>query len=106
MLSSLPLAFALGLDVFAIDQKIHWAGTATLGLAHVQGLLAAAQGAVIGNIPIQTDQPQQALYKTGYMPKRHPEPLLKSRTGMDRRIAETLLSPSLDAWLRPPSNSR
>ena len=38
---------------------------------HGKGLLAAAQGAEVGHIPVQTDQPQQALHELCRLSRRH-----------------------------------
>lgn len=47
MPAGVPLAFTLGFDARAIDQQVQRAGAATIGQAHVQGVLAAAQSAEV-----------------------------------------------------------
>lgn len=76
-----------GFDACAIDQKGQRAGSASIRQVYVQTVLAAAQGAIIGHILIQADQPQPALYKTGCLPERHPEQHLHFHANLDRWIA-------------------
>lgn len=40
---------------------------------HGERLLPAVQGAEVGQIPVQADQPQQALDEAGRLPQRHSE---------------------------------
>ena len=62
---------------------------------HGRRLLAAAQGAEIRHIPVQANQPKQALDKPGRLPQRHPEQDFHRQEGLDGRVAVDELSPRL-----------
>ena len=104
MLAGVPFPFAFRLDDGAIDQQVQRAGAATKGQAHVQCLLAAAQGAEIRHRPVQPDQPQQALYETRGLPERYAEKYLQGQAGLDRGIAELLLPPTFACWPWRPAH--
>ena len=106
MLAGFPFPFAFRLDAGAIDQQVQRAGAATKRQAHVQCLLAAAQGAEIRHRPVQPDQPQQALDETRGLPERHAEKHLQGQAGLDRGIAELLLPPTFARWRWRPAHLR
>ncbi|SFQ98313.1 hypothetical protein SAMN04515673_101592 [Poseidonocella sedimentorum] len=96
--ASVPFPFAFRLDAGTVDEQAQRAGASTKGQAHVQCLLAAAQGAEIRHRPVQPDQPQQALDETRGLPERHAEKHLQSQASLDRGIAELLLPPTFSRW--------
>ena len=69
-LRALPLAFAFDLDAGAVDQEVERALRAAIGDVDLQGLLATAKGAEVGHRPVQADQPQQALDRSGRLAER------------------------------------
>jgi hypothetical protein len=83
MLARVPLAFSLDLDPprrFArtggayrldVDQERQRALRPTMRNGDGKGLLATAQGAEVGHIPVQADQPQKALHEPRRLPRRH-----------------------------------
>ncbi len=79
-----PLTFALRFDAGAVYQEIERASATLIGQAHVQRLLAAAQGAIVGHCPVQSNQPQKALHEPGRLPKRHPEQHFQRQASLDR----------------------
>ena len=106
MLAGVPLAFTFGFDARAIDQKVQRPGSSAIREADIQGFLAAAQSAEVWHRPIQADEPQQALYKPGCLPERHPEQHLERQARLDRSITETLLPAALAARRRYPNHLR
>lgn len=106
MLSGVPLAFPLGFDAGAIDQKVQWAAITTVGKAYVQRLLPTAQGAEIRHNPVQPDQPQQAFHEARGLPQRLTKQYLHRQASLDRSIAELLLPTALAAGARHPDHVR
>lgn len=83
MLTRVPLALSLDLDPGAVDQKVQRALRAPMRDVHGQRLLAAAQSAEVGHIPVQANQPQQALNEPGRLPQRQPEQDFHRQAGLD-----------------------
>ena len=71
---------------------------------HGKGFLAAAQGAEVGHIPVQADQPQQALDEASRLPQRHAKKDLHRQAGLDGSIAADGLSPTLAGRRRRPDH--
>jgi hypothetical protein len=70
MLAGVPLAFALDLDARAVDERVQRVLRPPVGDVDGQGLLAAGQRAEVRHRPVEANQPQQALVKTGRLPIR------------------------------------
>ena len=74
-----------------------------------KGLLAATERAEVGHIPVDADQPQQALDKAGRLAQRHAEQDLHREASLDDSVAVAGLSPTLagrrslpdDIWIEP-----
>ncbi len=106
MLACVPFAFILGFDARAINQEVQRTGAAAIRQLHVQYSLAAAQRAEIGHCPVQSDQLQETLDETSRLPQGHAEQDFHGQTGLDRRIAELLLSTTLAGRRWPPCHPR
>ena len=63
VLARIPLAFALDLDTCAVDQQVQRPLRAPIRDVDGQGFLPSAQGAEIRQLPVQTDEPQQAFHE-------------------------------------------
>jgi hypothetical protein len=71
---------------------------------HGKGFLTAAEGAEVGHIPVQADQPQQALDEASRLPQRHAEKDLHHQAGLDGSVAVGGLSPRLAGRRRRPDH--
>lgn len=109
VLARVPFPFALDLDPGAVDQEMQRTIRSAIRNVDLQGLLAARQRAEVGHLPVQTDQPQQALDEAGRLPERHPKQNLHRQAGLDRGIAVVALSTTLagrrgfpgHGWVKP-----
>lgn len=88
MFAGVPLTFALDHVACTNNQQVHGTCAVAIEQAHIQRLLAAAQGAEIRHRPIQANQTQQAFDETGRLPQRHTEQDFQGQTGIDRCVAE------------------
>ena len=95
VLAGIPLPFTLSLNPSRVDQQMQRTGSATVGNGDVQGLLAAAKGAEVRDLPVEACQPQQALDETGRLTKRHTKQHLHRKANLYSRIAELTLTPAL-----------
>jgi hypothetical protein len=66
----------------------------------------AAQSAEIGHIPVQADQPSQALDEPGRLPQRHPEQDFHRQAGLDGSVTVDGLSATLAGGLRSQHHVR
>jgi len=91
MLEGIPLALALAvaldLDASVVDQQVQRAVRTAGGDVDLQGLLTPLQRAEVRHIPVQADQPQQALDEPSRLPQRHPDQHLHRQTGPDSGVA-------------------
>ena len=55
VLAGVPLAFTFGLDAGAVDEQVQRTRTATIGDAHIQRSLTAAQGSEVRHRPVQAN---------------------------------------------------
>ncbi len=94
----------LGFDASAVDEQVQRTRTATIGDAHVQLSLAAAQGAEVRHRPVQPDQLQQALHEAGRLPQRHAKEYLHRQARLDRGITENRRPASLSRRGRLPNH--
>lgn len=97
------LAFTLDLDPSSVDQEMQRALRAPMRDVHGQRLLPAAQGAEVGHIPVQANQPKQALDESGCLPQRHPEQDFHGKAGLDGGVTVDRLLPTLASGLRSPN---
>jgi hypothetical protein len=118
MLAGVPLAFSLHLDPprrFArtggayrldVDQEMQRTLRPPMRNVHGKGLLATAGRAEVRHIPVQTDQPQQALDKPCRLPQGHAEEHLHRQAGLDGGVGVDGRSPTLARRLRRPRHVR
>lgn len=106
MLAGVPLSFSLDLDPRAVDQEVQRTLRPPMRDVHSKGLLATAQGAEVGHIPVQANEPQQALNEPCRLPQRHAEKHLHRQAGLDGSVAVDRLSPTLAGGFRRPNHVR
>jgi hypothetical protein len=106
MLTRVPLALSLDLDPGAVDQEMQRTLRRPMRNVDGKGLLATAQGAEVGHIPVQADQPLQALDEPGRLSQRHAKQDLHRQAGLDGGVAVDGLSPTLAGGLRRPNHFR
>ncbi len=117
MLARSPLALTLDLDPSSVDQEMQRALRAPMRDVHGQRLLPADQGAEVGHIPVQANQPKQALDESASpwslgpvafpwldLPQRHPEQDFHGQAGLDGGVTVDRLSPTLASGLRSPNH--
>lgn len=97
MLAGAPLPFPLGLDAGAIDKKVQRAGSTAIRQVYVRHLLTAANCAEIWHDPTPSNEPQQTFDKPGRLSQRPAEQHLQGQAGLNRSLAELLLSEPLVA---------
>lgn len=83
-----PLAFTLGLDPGAIDQKMQGARALAIRDGNIQTFLTATECAEVGHGPIQPCKLQKARDQSGRLPERQAEQRLQSQARLDRRVSE------------------
>lgn len=106
MLAGVPLPFTIKFDLSTVDQVVK--RTMRLPAQQVDGkaLLATARGAEIRHIPVQADQPKQALDEPRGPPQGHAEQQLHRQACLDGGVAVNWLSPTLGSRLRRPHRVR
>lgn len=87
MLLRFPLALAKHLDAGAVDQQMQSRRRRTRLDRHRQMLLAPADGAEVGNLPVQTGQSEQALRHAHRLPQGQIEQALHRQAELNRRFA-------------------
>ena len=83
-----------------VDQEMQRALRPPMRDVHGKDLLATAERAEIGHIPVKADKSQQALDEPGRLPERHTEKDLHRQAGLNGRVGKDRLSPSLAGGLR------
>lgn len=84
-----------GLDARAVDQQVQRPGTGLTGNLDKQCLLPPAQSAEIRHRPIEPGHLKKAGDHAGGLAQANPEHSLHRQAGLDRRIREDGLAPTL-----------
>jgi len=87
MLFGLPLTFAQLLDAGAVDQQVQSRRRRLCLHRHRKNLLAPADGAEVGHLPVQTRQLEQTLRHAHCLTQRQVEQALNRQTELNRRLA-------------------
>lgn len=106
MLAGVPLAFTLGPDPGAVDQKVQRSAPTTVGGGHIQFPLTTAERAVVRHWPVQPYQAQETFDEPSRLSQRHAEQYLHRQAHLDRGIAEARLSATLPGPRRPQHHVR
>ncbi len=90
-----PFPFAQELDARAVHQQIQRCAAAPVRQLHLQCPLAAAEGAEVGNPPIELGQLQQALNQPQALAQCQAKQALDAQAKLNGRIREHLLATPL-----------
>lgn len=72
-IARIPLSLTVDLDAGSVNQQMQRAPRPPMRDVHGKALLATAECAKVGHLPVHADEPQQALDKASRLPHRHPE---------------------------------
>jgi hypothetical protein len=94
VLLSFPIPFTQEFDACAVHQQIHRRSAILVGQLHLQCLLTPADGAEVGNPPIELGQVQQALNEAQALAQGQPKKTLDTQAKLNGCIREGLLAAS------------
>lgn len=104
MLLRLPLAFAQHLDACTVDQQVQSRRRRLRSDRHRKTLLAPADRAEVGHLPVQSGQPEQTLRHTHGLAQGQIEQALNGQAELDRRLAVLRTAAPLAARTAVPAH--